>query len=63
MGAHPAGTSETYQYLKSVINGAAPLADSDMRRFLNKVKVSAHKDVINKHLMTREETLSGYARS
>ncbi|KAL0879027.1 hypothetical protein ABMA27_003995 [Loxostege sticticalis] len=38
MGAHPAGTSETYQYLKSVINGAAPLADSDMRRFLNKVK-------------------------
>ncbi|XP_063828963.1 uncharacterized protein LOC135078296 [Ostrinia nubilalis] len=38
MGAHPAGTSQTYQYLKSVINGAAPLAESDVKRFLSKVK-------------------------
>lgn len=41
MASHPAATSKTYEYLETVINGAAPIATSDVDRFLAKVQVLA----------------------
>ncbi|KAL4715648.1 hypothetical protein ACJJTC_006227 [Scirpophaga incertulas] len=38
MAAHPNGTSETFQHLRSVVNGAAPLSVTDVQRFLSKLK-------------------------
>ncbi|KAM3960254.1 uncharacterized protein ACR2FA_005730 [Aphomia sociella] len=38
MAAHPAGSKKTYQYLETVINGAAPFAASDAERLLDKIQ-------------------------
>ncbi|XP_060804056.1 uncharacterized protein LOC106130304 [Amyelois transitella] len=38
MSSHPAASKQTFQYLDTVINGAAPSAASDCRRFFDKVK-------------------------
>lgn len=38
MRAHPAGTAETYKYLKVIMNGAAPIGATDIEGFLEKVK-------------------------
>lgn len=39
MGSHPLANENTYQHIDSVINGAAPLSNSDVERFIDKVKV------------------------
>lgn len=36
MANHPLGSAKTYQYLETVISGAAPLAPTDGERFLSK---------------------------
>ncbi|XP_068628846.1 uncharacterized protein [Battus philenor] len=38
MATHPAGTWEKFQHLEIVINGAAPLADTDAERFFTRCK-------------------------
>ncbi|KAI8432390.1 hypothetical protein MSG28_004791 [Choristoneura fumiferana] len=38
MASHPASTPATFQYLETIINGAAPLAASDAERLFDKAK-------------------------
>ncbi|CAH2041103.1 unnamed protein product, partial [Iphiclides podalirius] len=38
MATHPAGSSEKFQYLETIINGAAPLAQTDAEKFFTKCK-------------------------
>lgn len=39
MATHPAGLPEKFQYLETIVNGAAPLAETDAERFITKSKV------------------------
>lgn len=39
MASHPAATEKTFQHIEFLVNGAAPLAASDVERFMNKAKV------------------------
>ncbi|KAJ8719770.1 hypothetical protein PYW08_011945 [Mythimna loreyi] len=38
MGSHPAATEKTFEHVQLVCNGAAPLAASDVERFLHRTK-------------------------
>ncbi|XP_013145736.1 PREDICTED: 4-coumarate--CoA ligase 1-like [Papilio polytes] len=38
MATHPAGLPEKFQYLETIVNGAAPLAETDAERFISKSK-------------------------
>lgn len=39
MASHPAATKKTYEHLEILVNGAAPLAASDVERFCDKAEV------------------------
>lgn len=39
MGSHPAATEKTLQYVEAIINGAAPVSDTDVLRVFEKAKV------------------------